>query len=178
MGRRHTPQARGEPNDQDGTLTLLPQHPDQHRPERPILLAVDQEFREGAGLRIAPEIADPYPHPVPEEGRRQQIGLVRVQTCSRFPGEKGATRERGLGGARVTARSAASSASRRASWAIRSWSASAFIRSASAKRRVNRGIRRKSREVVSAGRCYPLTCLRTAGVRGSNRPHLHEPNAP
>ena len=26
----------------------LPQHPDEHRPERPILLAVDQEFGEGA----------------------------------------------------------------------------------------------------------------------------------
>jgi hypothetical protein len=27
------------------------QHPDEHRPERPILLAVDQEFGEGAGRR-------------------------------------------------------------------------------------------------------------------------------
>jgi len=27
----------------------LPQHPDEHRPERPVLLAVDQEFGEGAG---------------------------------------------------------------------------------------------------------------------------------
>jgi len=26
----------------------LPQHPDDHRPERPILLAVDQQFGEGA----------------------------------------------------------------------------------------------------------------------------------
>lgn len=27
------------------------QHPDEHRPERPILLAVDQEFGEGPALR-------------------------------------------------------------------------------------------------------------------------------
>jgi hypothetical protein len=37
----------------------VPQHPDQHRPERPILLAVDQELGEGAALRIPPELADP-----------------------------------------------------------------------------------------------------------------------
>ena len=29
----------------------VPQHPDEHRPQRPILLAVDQEFAEGATLR-------------------------------------------------------------------------------------------------------------------------------
>jgi hypothetical protein len=32
-------------------LALLPEHPDQHRPERPILLAVDQQLGEGAILR-------------------------------------------------------------------------------------------------------------------------------
>jgi hypothetical protein len=37
----------------------LPQHPDEHRPERPILLAVDQKSGEGATLRIAPVLADP-----------------------------------------------------------------------------------------------------------------------
>ena len=37
----------------------LPQHADQHRPEGPILRAVDQEFGEGAALRVAPELADP-----------------------------------------------------------------------------------------------------------------------
>jgi hypothetical protein len=37
----------------------FPQHPDKHRPERPILLAVDQELGEGPALRIAPELADP-----------------------------------------------------------------------------------------------------------------------
>jgi hypothetical protein len=37
----------------------LPQHPDEHRPERPVLLAVDQELGEGAALRVASELADP-----------------------------------------------------------------------------------------------------------------------
>jgi len=37
----------------------LPQHPDEHRPERPILLAVDQQLGEGAALWVAPELADP-----------------------------------------------------------------------------------------------------------------------
>jgi hypothetical protein len=31
----------------------------EHRPKDPVLLAVDQEFGEGAALRIAPEFADP-----------------------------------------------------------------------------------------------------------------------
>jgi len=37
----------------------FPQHPDQHRPKDPVLLAVDQELGEGAALRVAPELADP-----------------------------------------------------------------------------------------------------------------------
>jgi hypothetical protein len=37
----------------------LPQHPDEHRPERPVLLAVDQELGEDAALGIGPELADP-----------------------------------------------------------------------------------------------------------------------
>ena len=41
----------------------LPQHSDQHRPERPVLLAVDQEFGEGTALRVAPELADPIGSP-------------------------------------------------------------------------------------------------------------------
>jgi hypothetical protein len=36
----------------------LPQHPDQHRPQGPVLLAVDQQLGEGAALRVAPELAD------------------------------------------------------------------------------------------------------------------------
>jgi hypothetical protein len=43
-----------------GTRALgLAQHPDQHRSERPVLLAVDQELSEGARLRVPPELADP-----------------------------------------------------------------------------------------------------------------------
>jgi hypothetical protein len=41
------------------STVALPQHPDQHRPERSILLAVDEEFGEGAALRIASELTDP-----------------------------------------------------------------------------------------------------------------------
>ena len=37
----------------------LTQHANEHRSERPILLAVDEEFGEGAALRVAPELADP-----------------------------------------------------------------------------------------------------------------------
>jgi len=37
----------------------IPQHPYKHRPQRPVLLAVDQQLREGATLRVAPELADP-----------------------------------------------------------------------------------------------------------------------
>jgi hypothetical protein len=36
----------------------LPQHPDQHRSKRPILLAVDQQLREGAALRRDRVLAD------------------------------------------------------------------------------------------------------------------------
>ena len=37
----------------------FPQHPDKHCPQRPILLAVDQQLGEGAALRVAPKLADP-----------------------------------------------------------------------------------------------------------------------
>jgi hypothetical protein len=37
----------------------VPQHPDEHRSEDPVLLAVDQELGEGAALRVGPEPADP-----------------------------------------------------------------------------------------------------------------------
>ncbi len=42
-----------------GQAIALAQHPDEHRPERPALLAVDQQRGEGAALRVAPELADP-----------------------------------------------------------------------------------------------------------------------
>ena len=38
---------------------VLAQHPDQHGPERPVLLAVDQQLGEGAGLGLPPVRADP-----------------------------------------------------------------------------------------------------------------------
>jgi hypothetical protein len=31
-----------------GVPVALPQHPDEHRPERPVLLAVDQQLEDGA----------------------------------------------------------------------------------------------------------------------------------
>jgi hypothetical protein len=40
-------------------LQLSQHSPDDHRPERPILLAVDQKLAEGPRLRVAPEGADP-----------------------------------------------------------------------------------------------------------------------
>jgi hypothetical protein len=41
------------------TMVVFPQHPDQHRPQRPVLLAVDQQLGKGATLRVAPELSDP-----------------------------------------------------------------------------------------------------------------------
>jgi hypothetical protein len=41
------------------SMTLGPQHLNQHRPERRVLLAVDQQLGEGAALRVAPELSDP-----------------------------------------------------------------------------------------------------------------------
>jgi hypothetical protein len=37
----------------------LSQHPDEHRPESLVLLAVDQQLGEGAALWVAPELSDP-----------------------------------------------------------------------------------------------------------------------
>jgi hypothetical protein len=37
----------------------LPQHPDEHRSEGPVLLAVDQQLGEGTRLGVAPELSDP-----------------------------------------------------------------------------------------------------------------------
>ena len=35
------------------------QHADEHRPQRSVLLTVDQQLGEGSALRVAPELADP-----------------------------------------------------------------------------------------------------------------------
>jgi hypothetical protein len=40
-------------------LLAFPQHPDEHSPQRLILLAVDQQLGEGATLWVAPELAYP-----------------------------------------------------------------------------------------------------------------------
>ena len=37
----------------------LPQHAGEHRPQRPVLLAVDQQLGEGAALQVALELSDP-----------------------------------------------------------------------------------------------------------------------
>ena len=39
--------------------TGLTQHPDEHRPKGPVLLAVDQQLGEGRDSRVAPELSDP-----------------------------------------------------------------------------------------------------------------------
>jgi hypothetical protein len=41
-----------------GAPLVLPQHAEEHRPQRPVLLAVDQQLREGPLLGVPPELAD------------------------------------------------------------------------------------------------------------------------
>lgn len=41
-----------------GVPVALPQHPDEHCPQRPVLLAVDQKLGEGAGRGVPVERAD------------------------------------------------------------------------------------------------------------------------
>jgi hypothetical protein len=51
------------------------QHTDQHRPKRPVLLAVDQQLAEGLRLRVSPELADPVgPVEVGEHEDMEQFG--------------------------------------------------------------------------------------------------------
>ena len=52
----------------------FPQHPNGHRPKRPVLLAVDQELGEGAALRVTPELADPVG--AVEVGEHQDVEQV------------------------------------------------------------------------------------------------------
>jgi hypothetical protein len=42
-----------------GRAVGLPQHPDEHRPDRPVLLAVDQQLAEDSRLGVPPVAADP-----------------------------------------------------------------------------------------------------------------------
>ena len=65
----------GSAMDQNGLAVSLSQHAYQHRSERPILLAVDQQLGEGAALRVAPELADPVgPLEVGEHQDVEQLG--------------------------------------------------------------------------------------------------------
>jgi hypothetical protein len=52
----------GAPNPLRGekrSSTVFSKHADEHRPQRPVLLAVDQEFGERARLRVPLELTDP-----------------------------------------------------------------------------------------------------------------------
>jgi hypothetical protein len=62
----------------------LPQHADEHRPQRPVLLAVDQQLGECTALWVAPELT--YPVGSVEVGKHQDVeefgtgsGTERVQ---------------------------------------------------------------------------------------------------
>ena len=59
----------------------LPHHPDEHRPQRPILPAVDQELGEGATLRVAPILADPLA--TFEVGQREEVKQFGAASGSR-----------------------------------------------------------------------------------------------
>ena len=64
---------------------VLPQYPDEHRSKGSVLLAVDQEFGEGATLRVAPELSDPVgPLEVREHQDVEELGAgswaERVET--------------------------------------------------------------------------------------------------
>jgi hypothetical protein len=53
----------------------LPQHAEEHRPERPVLLVVDQELGECAALWIAPELA--YPVGSSEVGQHEDVDTAK-----------------------------------------------------------------------------------------------------
>jgi hypothetical protein len=61
---------------------IIPQHADEHRSKGPILLAVDQEFGEGATLRVAPEFSDPVgPLEVGEHEDVEKLGTRSRAEC-------------------------------------------------------------------------------------------------
>jgi hypothetical protein len=57
----HAPEARSESPKRQGCRAGLAfgltQHPDKHRPESPVFLAVDLEFGEGTALRVRADVA-------------------------------------------------------------------------------------------------------------------------
>ena len=73
-----------------GVAVALPQHPDEHRPERPVLLAVDQELGERPRLGVPVELTDPV-GPL-EVGEHQDVeklpagsGTEGVETLTQDP---------------------------------------------------------------------------------------------
>ena len=63
-------------------VVCFPEHPDQHRSECSGLLAVDQEFGEGAAFRVAPELTDPVgPFEVGEHQDVEQLGAGSGAEC-------------------------------------------------------------------------------------------------
>ena len=70
----------------------LPQHPNQYSPERPVLLAVDQELGEGLRHRVPPELSDPVG--AVEVGEHQEVERSLVPCTpptprsSPFPGPR------------------------------------------------------------------------------------------
>src|SRR5215203_6402090 len=88
--RSHQSRLPGPRSRSAGPLAVgLPQHPDQHRPERPIILAVDQRWAESygsAGLQNSP---------IPSTGgSRTHEDVEQLGTGSRPKGARGA---RGVG---------------------------------------------------------------------------------
>jgi len=85
---RHAARASGAPSDREDSAGFS-QHPDEHRSERPVLLAVDQQLGEGAALRVASELSDPVGSL--EVGQHQHVekfgaesGTERVQTIQQW----------------------------------------------------------------------------------------------
>jgi hypothetical protein len=84
---RYSPTAYPSARGFGRSLLVLTQHPDEHRSQFPVLLALDQEFREGAALRIAPELSDPVgPVEVGEHEDVEQFGAgSRTEGVQAFP---------------------------------------------------------------------------------------------
>ena len=70
-----------------GAQFRFSQYADEHSPERPVLLAVDQQLGEGAALRVGPELADPV--------GSLEVGSIRTGAARR--GEPARGRRGGLG---------------------------------------------------------------------------------
>ena len=73
----------------------FPQHPDEHRPDDPVLLSVDQQLGEGAALRVGPELTDPFgafevgEHEDVKDSARAALGMASRLCCSRRSSSSG-----------------------------------------------------------------------------------------